>query len=218
MTRKGFSIEASDSVTPTVFVVDDDDSVRASIVRLLQASGFRVRAFGSASEYLANSDPDCPGCLVLDLRMPEIDGLELQDRLAESDRVRPILFLTGAGGVPESVAAMKAGAADFLEKPADPDRLVAAVRSAVAVDAERRRESEQLARIQRRLDTLTRRERQVFERVVVGRLNKQIARELGVSEKTVKVHRGRVMEKMEAASLADLARLAERLGIGQPSS
>jgi RNA polymerase sigma factor (sigma-70 family) len=185
---------------------------------LLQASGFRVRAFGSASEYLADSDPDCPGCLVLDLRMPEIDGLELQDRLAESNGVRPILFLTGAGGVPESVAAMKAGAADFLEKPADPDRLVAAVRGAIAVDAERRRASEQLARIQRRLDTLTRRERQVFERVVAGRLNKQIARELGVSEKTVKVHRGRVMEKMEATSLADLARLAERAGIGQPPS
>jgi RNA polymerase sigma factor (sigma-70 family) len=205
-------------VSPTVFVVDDDDSVRSSIARLLQASGFQVRAFPSASEYLADSDPDCPGCLVLDLRMPEIDGLELQDRLAESDGIRPILFLTGDGGVPESVAAMKAGAADFLEKPADPDRLVAAVRGAIAVDAERRRASELLARIQRRLDTLTRRERQVFERVVVGRLNKQIARELGVSEKTVKVHRGRVMEKMEATSLADLARLAERLGIGQPPS
>ncbi|MEJ2483570.1 MAG: LuxR C-terminal-related transcriptional regulator, partial [Gemmatimonadota bacterium] len=166
-------------------------------------------------EYLADSDPACPGCLVLDLRMPEVDGLQLQDQLAEADRNRPILFLTGDAGVPESVAAMKAGAADFLEKPADPDRLVAAVRKAISVDAERRRAAEELAHIRRRVEALTPRERQVFERVVVGRLNKQIARELGVSEKTVKVHRGKVMEKMEASSLAELARLAERLGIGR---
>ncbi|MCL7927005.1 MAG: response regulator [marine benthic group bacterium] len=198
----------------TVFLVDDDASVRSSITRLLQASGFRVRAFASASEYLSNSDPGCHGCLLLDLRMPEIDGLELQDRLAEADSARPILFLTGHGGVPESVAAMKAGAADFLEKPADPDSLVAAVHAAVALDAEKRREAAQIRSSRKQLETLTPRERQVFERVVVGRLNKQIARELGVSEKTVKVHRGRVMEKMEADSLAELARLAERLGIG----
>ena len=203
-----------DSPEVTVFVVDDDSSVRSSITRLLMASGFRVRAFASAPEYLADSDPGCPGCLLLDLQMPEIDGLELQERLSEADAGRPILFLTGHGGVPESVAAMKAGAADFLEKPADPDRLIAAVEAAVDLDGRRRREAAHMAEIRSRLETLTPRERQVFERVVIGRLNKQIARELGVSEKTVKVHRGRVMEKMEADSLADLARLAERLGIG----
>jgi FixJ family two-component response regulator len=202
----------------TVFVVDDDESVRSSITRLLRASGFSVKAFASAAEYLSDSDPGCPGCLLLDLRMPGIDGLELQDRLMEVDSVRPILFLTGHGGVPETVAAMKAGAVDFIEKPADPDSLVAAVESAVILDAERRREAAQIAAVESRLRTLTPRERQVFERVVVGRLNKQIARELGVSEKTVKVHRGRVMEKMGADSLADLARLAERLGIGQASN
>ena len=204
----------SDPNPATVFLVDDDASVRTSITRLLQASGFSVRSFASASEYLSDSEPGCPGCLLLDLRMPDIDGLELQDRLAEAHSSRPILFLTGHGGVPESVAAMKAGAADFLEKPADPDSLIAAVRAAVALDAERRREATQIRGIRNRLETLTPRERQVFERVVVGRLNKQIARELGVSEKTVKVHRGRVMEKMEADSLAELARLAERVGIG----
>ena len=205
----------TDPSRPVVFIVDDDRSVRSSVARLLGSSGFEVRAFASATDYLSEVDPDMHGCLLLDLRMPGIDGLELQDRLMRGGTARPIVFLTGQGTVPDSVAAMKAGATDFLEKPADPDDLVRAVRAAIAVDRRRRRESAEMAEIEERVSLLTPRERQVFERVVQGRLNKQIAHELGVSEKTVKVHRGRVMEKMQTASLADLARLAERLGIGE---
>jgi FixJ family two-component response regulator len=199
---------------PTVFVVDDDDSVRASLSRLLTASGFLVETFASAQEFLAEPGRARPGCLVLDLRMPEIDGLKLQEALSDGYSSQPIIFLTGHGSVSDSVAAMKAGATDFLEKPADPSELVAAVKRAIELDARQRKEAVELADLERRLATLTPREREVFERVVAGRLNKQIAYELGVSEKTVKVHRGRVMAKMEAPSLAELARLAERLGIG----
>jgi FixJ family two-component response regulator len=205
----------NDPAHPIVYIVDDDRSVRSSVARLLESSGFEVRTFASATDYLDEVDADRHGCLLLDLRMPGIDGLELQDRLLQGGRARPIIFLTGQGTVPASVAAMKAGATDFLEKPADPRELVRAVRSALAADRRRRRESAEMAEIESRVLLLTPRERQVFERVVQGRLNKQIARELGVSEKTVKVHRGRVMEKMQTASLADLARLAERLGIGE---
>ncbi len=199
---------------PTVFVVDDDDSVRASLSRLLTASGFHVEAYASAQEFLAEPKDARPGCLLLDLRMPGIDGLELQEALSNGNSSQPIVFLTGHGSVSESVAAMKAGATDFLEKPADPSDLVAAVKRAIELDARQRREAVELAELERLLETLTPREREVFERVVAGRLNKQIAYELGVSEKTVKVHRGRVMEKMEVPSLAELARLAERLGVG----
>ncbi len=146
--------------------------------------------------------------------MPEVDGLELQEALTGEFYSHPIIFLTGHGSVPESVAAMKAGATDFIQKPAEPTELLAAVRRALELDRRQRKEANELAGLQQRLATLTPREREVFERVVMGRLNKQIAFDLGVSEKTVKVHRGRVMEKMQAPSLADLARLAERLGIG----
>jgi RNA polymerase sigma factor (sigma-70 family) len=206
----------TDSSRSIVYVVDDDHSVRSSVARLLQSSGFEVQTFASATDYLDQIAPDALGCLLLDLRMPGIDGLELQERLLRGGTARPIIFLTGRGTVPESVAAMKAGATDFLQKPADPEELVRAVRIAIETDRVRRREMEEMAAIEDRVSTLTPREREVFERVVQGRLNKQIAHELGVSEKTVKVHRGRVMEKMQTASLADLARLAERLGIGAP--
>ena len=203
---------------PTVFLVDDDDAVRDAISRFLTASGLHVRSFSSAQEFLAESDRDRPGCLVLDLRMPGIDGLELQEALSGDSSSHPIIFLTGHGSVPESVAAMKAGATDFFEKPAEPSELLAAVNRAIALDARQRKEALDLADLERRLDILTPREREVFERVVAGLLNKQIAYGLGVSEKTVKVHRGRVMEKMEAPSLAELARFAERLGIGVKST
>ena len=198
---------------PTVFLVDDDDAVRASISRFLTASGLHVRSFASAQELLADRDLDRPGCLLLDLKIPGIDGLELQEALNESASAHPIVFLTGHGSVGESVAAMKAGATDFLEKPAEPSELLATVKRAISLDARQRQEAQEIAALIRRLDRLTPRERQVFERVVAGRLNKQIAFELGVSEKTVKVHRGRVMDKMQVQSLAELARLAERLGI-----
>lgn len=200
---------------PIVYIVDDDRSVRTSVARLLESSGYEVRTFASATDYLDRIDPDAHGCLLLDLRMPGIDGLELQNRLLRGGTSRPVIFLTGQGTVPETVAAMKAGATDFLEKPADPDELIRAVRTAIETDRMRRRELAEMSEIQDRVSLLTPRERQVFERVVQGRLNKQIAHELGVSEKTVKVHRGRVMEKMKTASLADLARIAERLGVGE---
>lgn len=200
---------------PIVYIVDDDRSVRTSVARLLESSGYEVRTFASATDYLNRIDPDAHGCLLLDLRMPGIDGLELQNRLLRGGTSRPVIFLTGQGTVPETVAAMKAGATDFLEKPADPDELIRAVRTAIETDRMRRRELAEMSEIQDRVSLLTPRERQVFERVVQGRLNKQIAHELGVSEKTVKVHRGRVMEKMKTASLADLARIAERLGVGE---
>ena len=203
---------------PTVFLVDDDDAVRDSLARFFSASGLHVRSFSRAKEYLSEADVDRPGCLVLDLWMPEIDGLELQAALRNGASSRPIIFLTGHGGVSESVAAMKAGATDFFEKPAEPSELLAAVNRAIALDAQRRAEAVEFADLTRRLAKLTPREREVFERVVAGRLNKQIARELGVSEKTVKVHRGRVMEKMETRSVAELARLAERLGIGMDAT
>ncbi len=198
---------------PTVFLIDDDEAVRTSLTRFLTASGLHVRSYSSAREFLGEPDRDGPGCLVLDLRMPEVDGLELQEALGHDRSVQPIIFLTGNGSVTESVSAMKAGASDFLEKPADPSELLSAIRSAIDLDAVQRKEAHELAEIERRLEKLTPRETEVFERVVAGRLNKQIARELGVSEKTVKVHRGRVMDKMEAPSLAELARTAERLGI-----
>jgi len=203
---------------PTVFVVDDDESVRASLSRLLTASGFHVEAYASAQKFLAEPKGARPGCLLLDLRMPGIDGLELQDALSNGNSSQAIVFLTGHGSVSESVAAMKAGATDFLEKPADPSELVATVKRAIELDARQRREAVELADLDRRLEALTAREREVFERVVAGRLNKQIGYDLGVSEKTVKVHRGRVMEKMEAPSLAELARMAERLGVGVNSA
>ena len=203
---------------PTVFLVDDDEAVRVSIHRFLTASGLQVRAFPSAREFLDEQDRDGPGCLVLDLRMPEIDGLQLQEALSERNFAKPIIFLTGHGSVSESVTAMKAGATDFFEKPAVPSELLAAVKSAIELDAQQRRAAVDIADLERRSAALTPREREVFERVVAGRLNKQIAYDLGVSEKTVKVHRGRVMEKMEAQSLAELVRIAERLGVGVTSS
>jgi FixJ family two-component response regulator len=200
-------------VSPTVFVVDDEASVRRAVSRLLRAAGLTVAAFASPEEFLAQHDPHAPGCLVLDLMMPGFNGLELQKALVRKGSVLPIIFLTGQGDVPKSVQAMKGGAIDFLTKPVNDEDLLAAVRAAIEKDRVALREQAELSEIRARLATLTPREREVLERVVTGKLNKQIADDLGTVEKTVKVHRARVMAKMKVQSVAELVRLAERAGI-----
>src|SRR5947207_1237036 len=201
------------ALSPTVFVVDDYAPVRKSIARLLHAAGFAVAVFGSAEEFLARYDPQIVGCLVLDLAMPTLNGLELQHILAKAGSLLPIIFLTGTAGIPESVQAMKHGASDFLTKPVNDEDLLAAVRVAIQKDRDRRREQTELSEIRTRLATLTPREREVLEYVVAGKLNKQIAGDLGTVEQTVKVHRARVMQKMRVQSVAELVRLTERCRI-----
>jgi FixJ family two-component response regulator len=199
--------------TPTVFVVDDYAPVRRSISRLLHTAGFAVAAFASAQEFLAQFDPRMCGCLVLDVAMPALDGLELQQILAKAGSLLPIIFLTGEGDIPKSVQAMKHGASDFLTKPVDDEDLLAAVRAAIAKDRARRREQAELAEIRARLATLTPREREVLEYVVAGKLNKQIAGDLGTVEQTIKVHRAHLMQKLRVQSVAELVRLTERCRI-----
>jgi FixJ family two-component response regulator len=196
------------SAAPLVFVVDDDASVRKSLVRLIKAAGYEAEAFGSVGDFLARRPYDGPCCLVLDVRMPGRTGLDLQEALRAAGQRLSIVFITGYRDVPVSVKAMKGGAVDFLTKPVDEGTLLGAIEQAVARTlADRRRQARQ-TEIQRRIATLTPREAAVFALVVTGMLNKQIGSELGIGEKTVKVHRGRVMEKMQAGSLADLVRLA----------
>lgn len=205
--------------TPAIFVVDDDPSVRTAIERLLRASGFAVTSYASAGEYLEHYDPDAPGCLLLDLAMPKLSGLDLQDVLVARGGAPPIVFLTGHGQVPDSVRAMKQGAVDFLSKPVDEPTLLAAVKSAMEIDRVERAARAELADIRRRLATLTPREAEVLQHVVAGLLNKQTAAALGTVEKTVKVHRARVMEKMQVKSLSELIQLAVRAGIvSKPAS
>ena len=204
----------SSPLGPTVFVVDDYAPGRRSISRLLRAAGFAVTAFASAEEFLAQYDPQTSGCLVLDLAMPAVSGLELQGILADRGSLLPIIFLTAYGDVPKSVQAMKLGASDFLTKPVNDEDLLAAVRVAIEKHRALRREQAELSEIRARLATLTPREREVLEYVVAGKLNKQIAGELGTVEQTVKVHRAHVMQKMRVQSVAELVRLAERCGIG----
>ena len=201
--------------SPTVFLVDDYAPVRSSISRLLRAAGFAVAAFASAEEFLAQYDRHTPGCLVLDLAMPGLDGLELQRRLAKTGSALPIIFLTGEGDIPKSVHAMKQGASDFLTKPVDDEDLLVAVRVAIEKDRAIRREQDELFEIRARLAALTPREREVLEYVVTGKLNKQIADYLGTVEQTVKIHRARVMQKMKVQSVAELVRLTERCGISR---
>lgn len=200
-----------------VFVVDDDDAVRRALERLIRSVGLEVETFASAQEFLRRDPLNRPACVVTDVRMPGLSGLDLQTELADAGLSMPIIFMTGHGTVPMSVRAMKAGAVDFLQKPVDEQLLLDAINQALERSG---REQEDLARraeIQSRADSLTAREREVFEHVVRGLLNKQIAAELGASEKTIKVHRARVMQKMQADSLADLVRMAERLGIRPPT-
>jgi FixJ family two-component response regulator len=197
----------------TVFLVDDDASVLKGLRRLLAAAGFEVAAFESPQQFLERFDASAPGCLVLDLAMPGLNGMELQQELAARGSTLPIVFLTGHGDVPTSVQAMKRGAADFLTKPVDEKDLLAAIQSAFEKGRALRKDRAEAAEVERRLATLTPREREVLEHIVSGKRNKQVAGELGTVEKTVKVHRARVMEKMQARSLAELVRLAERAGI-----
>ncbi len=196
-----------------VFVVDDDASMRASIESLLRSSGLTVSSFGSALEFLARPPSDAPACLVLDVRLPGTSGLELQRELAEHGPL-PIIFITGHGDIRTSVVAMKAGAVEFFPKPFRDEELLEAIDQALESARVAWHERAELKRIRALLDTLTRRERQVFGLVVAGLLNKQIAYQLGISEVTVKGHRGQVMQKLQVRSVAELVRLAGRVGIG----
>ena len=196
-----------------VFLVDDDPAVLKALKRLLRAAGFEVCAYASALAFLEEHDAATPGCAVVDLAMPGLTGLELQRLLASSGCERPIIFITGRGDIPASVQAMKAGAVDFLTKPLDDTVLLAAIRAALEKDQRIRRSRTDLQMVEQRLARLTPREREVLTHIIAGQLNKQIAAVLGTVEKTIKVHRARVMEKMEAKSLADLVRMAERAGV-----
>jgi FixJ family two-component response regulator len=197
-----------------VYIVDDDPEVRRALARLLRSAGYGTRSFGSAGEFLVSGEARfSAGCIILDLAMPGLNGLELQEYLSVSGCHRPIIFLTGNGDISKSVRAMKAGAVNFLTKPVDDRELLEAVEEAIEVDASARELWSSRDSASERLGTLTPRERQVFEKVVVGRLNKQIAAELGIVEKTIKVHRARMMRKMNAASIVELLHLAALLGV-----
>jgi len=199
--------------SPTVFVVDDDPAVLKSLSRLLRSAGLAVTTFSSPREFLERYDPESPGCLVLDMAMPELNGLELQQALVTSGHDPAIVFLTGRGDIPMSVQAMKSGAMDFLTKPVNDDCLLSAVRVAIEKDQLQRQLRAEVAEIQKLLATLTPREREVLEHLITGQLNKQIAGDLGTAEKTIKVHRARVLEKMKVKSVAELVHLAERAAI-----
>jgi FixJ family two-component response regulator len=198
-----------------VFVVDDDPSMRRALESLLRSVGHDVRLFSSAPEFMSAPRDDAPGCLVLDVRLPGMSGLAFQQELTKAGVALPIIFVTGHGDVPMTVRAMKAGAAEFLTKPFDDQVLLDAVLAALERDRARRREDAGVATLRSRYDQLTERERQVMGHVVAGRVNKRIAAELGLSVVTVKVHRGQVMRKMQAKSVAELVRMSDRLGVAR---
>ena len=197
----------------TVFLVDDDAGVVKALSRLLRAKGYDVRPFASAEEFLEGHDAALPGCAVFDVAMPGLDGLALQQVFAAGGKQRPVIFLTGKGDVQKSVRAMKAGAVDFLTKPVRDKDLLDAIARAERQDAGTRQTSAEVAAIEAKIATLTPREREVLTHVIAGRLNKQIAGDLGTVEKTIKVHRGRMMEKLGVHTIVDLVRLAEKAGI-----
>ena len=201
-----------------VFVVDDDAAVRRSLDNLIRSVGLRAETFASAQEFLSSKRPDVPGCLVLDVRLPGLSGLDLQNRMAEADMEIPIIFITGHGDIPMTVQAMKAGAVEFLTKPFREQDLLDAIQQALERDSQARGQRAEIEGLRRRFASLTPREREVMVLMVVGLLNKQIAGELGASETTVKIHRHNVMEKMGAGSLADLVRMADKLRTPTPKS
>jgi FixJ family two-component response regulator len=203
---------APHSPPPTIFIVDDDAAVRKSLARLLRSAGLAVDTFASPREFLDRHDPNTPGCLVLDVSMPGLNGLELQEALIAGGHELAIVFLTGHGDIPMSVEAMKRGAVDFLTKPVNDDDLLNAVRAATEKDRLQRQARAEVADIRQRLATLTPREREVLQHLITGQLNKQIAADLGTVEKTIKVHRARVMEKMKVHSVAELVHFAGRVG------
>jgi len=201
------------ATVPLVFIVDDDPSVRKSLVRLIKSAGYKVEAFASAEDFLSREPSIGPCCVVLDVRMPGVTGLDLQKTLKSALHGIPIVFITGHGDVSMSVSAMKAGAIDFLTKPFEGKDLLSAVQRAVAIDTRDLGAEARTGEVQKRANLLTPRQRQVFALVVTGMLNKQIASELRIAEKTVKVHRAQVMEKMRAGSVAELVRLADEIGV-----
>jgi len=203
---------------PIVFVIDDDASVREALRNLFRSVGFRVEVFGSASEFLQSKLPDVPSCLILDIRLPRVSGLDFQAELADAGIHIPIIFMTGHGDIPMSVRAMKAGAVDFLTKPFRDQDMLDAVTTAIERDRNSRNEAKILSSLQALFATLTPREQEVMALVTAGLMNKQIATKIGVAEITVKIHRGHIMKKMAAKSLADLVRMAQTLGIRHAAS
>ena len=198
---------------PVIAIVDDDPSVREGLQSLIRSAGWSVESFGSAQEFLARRRAKAPSCLILDLQLPDLSGLDLQKHMAAMNLEIPIVFLSGHGDIPASVQAMKAGALEFLTKPVDEQDLLRAIQEAIDRDRRTRQQHADMHELRSRYDSLTAREREVMQQVISGLLNKQVAAELNITEFTVKIHRGQVMRKMHADSLADLVRMAESLGI-----
>jgi FixJ family two-component response regulator len=221
MTREGlvadrFAVRQATASDPVVFIVDDDEGVRGALSALFRQIGLKTQLFNSGAEFLASKLPDVPSCLVLDVRLPGLSGLDFQAELAKA-RIRiPIVFMTGHGDIPMSVRAMKAGAVDFLTKPFRDQDMLDAVSMALERDRKLREEEKKVAELRIRFEDLTPREREVMALITAGLMNKQVAGKLGVSEITVKIHRGQVMRKMNARSLADLVKMAQALGVSQP--